>query len=65
MPGCIAFYYMASSASGQLQDESNPVFRLATRTGKRSLSCPLGIARFVPPKAKFFGVIFWSKMAGY
>ena len=23
------------------------------------LSCPLGIARFVPAKAKFFGVIFW------
>ena len=41
------------------------------------LSCPLGIARFVPAKAKFFGVIFWRyiksfsdqacsvKMAGY
>ena len=24
-----------------------------------SLSCPLGISRFVPAKAKFFGVIFW------
>ena len=23
------------------------------------LSCPLGISRFVPAKAKFFGVIFW------
>ena len=41
------------------------------------LSCPLGIARSVPAKAKFFGVIFWPynksfidqaclvKMAGY
>ena len=41
------------------------------------LSCPLGIARLVPIKAKFFGVIFWLynksfidqacsvKMAGY
>ena len=25
----------------------------------RGLSCPLGIARFVPIKATFFGVIFW------
>ena len=23
------------------------------------LSCPLGISRFVPAKAKFVGVIFW------
>ena len=23
------------------------------------LSCPLGISRFVPAKAKFFSVIFW------
>ena len=40
-------------------------------------SCPLGISRFVPAKAEFFGVIFWPynksfidqacsvKMAGY
>ena len=41
------------------------------------LSCPLGISRFIPAKAKFFGAIFWPynksfidqaclvKMAGY
>ena len=27
--------------------------------GKMGLSCPLGISRFVPAKAKFFGVIDW------
>ena len=48
---------MAGSASGQ--DEANPVFWLATRAGKIGLSCPLRISRFVPAKAKFFGVIFW------
>ena len=48
---------MAGCASGQ--DEANPVFWLATREGKTGLSCPLGIARFVLAKAKFFGVIFW------
>ena len=30
-----------------------------TRADKMGLSCPLGIARFVPAKAKLFGVIFW------
>ena len=50
---------------------------LAQRAGKMGLSCPLGISRFVPTKAKFFGVIFRPynksfidqacsvKMAGY
>ena len=47
-------YYTAGSTSRQ--DEMNPVFRLATRVGKMGLSCLLGIARFVPTKAKFFGV---------
>ena len=42
---------MAGSASGQ--DEANPVFCLATRAGKIGLSCPLGIARVGPAKAKF------------
>ena len=42
---------MAGSASGQ--DKANPVFWLATREGKMGLSCPLGISRFVPVKAKF------------
>ena len=41
-------YYMAGSASGQ--DEGNPVL---------GLSCPVGIARFIPAKARSFGVIFW------
>ena len=66
---------MAGTASGQ--DEVNPVSWLATRAGKMGLSCPLRIARCVPEKAKFFGVIFWPynksfidqacsvKMAGY
>ena len=66
---------MADSASGQV--EGNPVFLLATRAGKMGLSCPLGISRFVPAKAKFIRVIFWLcnksfvdqacsvKMAGY
>ena len=31
----------------------------ATREGKMGLSCPLGISRFIPSKAKFLGVIFW------
>ena len=48
---------MAGSASGQ--DETNPVFWLSTRAGKMGLSYPLGITRFIPAKAKFFGVIFW------
>ena len=64
---------MAGSASGQ--NEANPVLSLATVLPARD--CPLGIARFVPAKAKFFGVIFWPynksfidqacsvKMAGY
>ena len=50
-------YYMAASASGQ--DEASPMFSLATRAAKMGLSCPLGIARFVPAKAKHFGVIYW------
>ena len=41
---------MAGSASGQ--DEANPVFKMGQ-------PCPLGISRFVPAKAKFFGVISW------
>ena len=48
---------MAGSASGQ--DEANPVFWFWSRAGKIGPSCPLGIARFVPAKAKLFGVIFW------
>ena len=52
------YYYMAGSASEK--DEANPVFRLTTRSGKMGLSCPLGISRIVPAKAKFFGAIFWS-----
>jgi len=42
----IAFYYMASSVSGQ--DEPNPALWLATRAGKIELSCPLGTTRRVP-----------------
>ena len=50
-------YYTTGSASGQ--DEANPVFWLAIQVGKMVLSCLLGIAGFVPAKAKiFFGVIF-------
>ena len=45
-------YYMAGSASGK--DEGNPVFSLASGAGKMGLFCLLGIARFVPAKAKFF-----------
>ena len=41
---------MAGSASGQ--DEVNPVFWLATGAGKMGLSCPLGIARIGPTRAK-------------
>ena len=37
---------MASSVSGQ--DESNPALWLATRAGKRELSCPLRTSRHVP-----------------
>ena len=48
---------MAGSAGGK--DKANPVFLLATRADRMGLSCPLGIARFVPAKAKFFGVISW------
>ena len=29
------------------------------------LSCPLAIARFVPAKAKLFGVIFWPYNKGF
>ena len=50
-------YYMAGSPIGQ--NEANPVFWLATRVGKISLSCLLRISCFVPTKAKFFGIIFW------
>ena len=46
-------YYMAGSASGQ--DKVNPVFWLATRESKMGRSCPLGIARIGPAKAKSFG----------
>ena len=45
-------YYMAGSANGQ--DEANPVLQLATRAGKKGLSCPLGIARFGPASKNFF-----------
>ena len=39
------------------QHEANPMFRLATRAGKMGLSCLLGIAHFVPAKAKFWPYI--------
>ena len=52
-----ASHYIADSTRGQ--DEANPVFWLATRAGKMGLSCQLGIARFVPAKAKLFGEILW------
>ena len=49
-------YHMAGSASGQ--DEVNPVFWLATRASKMGLSCPLGIPRIGPAKAK----VFWRNL---
>ena len=50
--------------------ESRFIVRLAPQEGKMGLSFPLGIARFVPAKAKLFGVIFIDqacsvKMTGY
>ena len=43
-----ACYYMASSVSGQ--DEPNCALWLATRDGKKELSCPLRTTRRVPRK---------------
>ena len=62
---------MASSVSGQ--DEANPALLLATRAGKKELSCPLGFTCRVPqekfrrkPNNKpFFNLAFSFKMAGY
>ena len=48
---------MAGSASGQ--DEANSVYWLPSGQGGPTVSCPLGIARFVSAKATFFGVIVW------
>ena len=47
-------YYMAESPSAQ--DEANPAFWLATRTGKMVPSCPLSIS-FVGPQEK---LSFWQ-----
>ena len=47
--GCrFQLLYMAELASGQ--DESNPVFQLATRPGKMALSSLLGIYRVGPAR---------------
>jgi len=55
---------MAGTASGQ--DEENPVFWLATRTGKMGLSCLLGISRVSPAIKKFSwsynkSILYWPK----
>ena len=55
---------MAGTASGK--DEENPVFWLATRTGKVGLSCLLGISRVSPARKKFSwsynkSIYYWPK----
>ena len=69
--GTTNVYYMASSASGQ--DEQNRAMWLATRAGKMKPSCPLGTTRCIPqekfprkPYNKFFiDQVCSVKMAGY
>ena len=66
-----AFYYMASSASGQ--DEPNRALWLATRVGKMEPSCPLGATRCIPQanfhqkpyNKSFIDQVCTVKMAGY
>ena len=51
-------YSKAGSASGKMKRILCSDWQ--SRVGKVGLSCPLGIARFVPAKERFFGAIFWS-----
>lgn len=51
---------LALRAGGR--DELNPVSWLATRAGKNSLSCPLGIARFVGAITKEMILILLSML---
>ena len=51
-------YDMAESASGQ--NETNPVFWLATRAGKMGLTCPIGMSRFGP--ARESSKLHWSSL---
>ena len=44
------FFYIAGGAQGQY--EVNPVFWLATQVNKMGISCPPGIAHFIPSNKK-------------
>ena len=67
----IPVYYMASSASGQ--DEQNRALWLATRAGKMERSCLLGTTRWIPQaklpqkpyNKSFIDHVCSVKMAGY
>ena len=69
--GSTLFYYMASSASGQ--DDQNRVLWLSTRAGKMEPSCPLGTTHCIPQEKfprkpcnkSFIDQVCSVKMAGY